>query len=94
MGGRVLDLPLTEQLLWQTYRYGPLLEPENDGRFESTAASIASTMSVPFTLLAFHHDQRGDTAAVLKNLERAQQIAPSEALEAALRGYGRRMPVK
>ena len=94
VGGRLVDLPLTEQLLWQTYRYGPLLGPENDGRLESTSASIASTMSVPFTLVAFHHDQRGDTAAVLKNLERAQQIAPSEALEAALTGYGRRMPVK
>jgi hypothetical protein len=94
VGGRLVDLPLTEQLLWQTYRYGPLLGPENDGRLESTAASIASTMSVPFTLVAFHHDQRGDTAAVVKNLERAQQIAPSEALDAALRGYGRRMPVK
>jgi hypothetical protein len=92
VGGRMVDLPLTEQLLWQTYRYGPLLGPENDGRFESTAASIASTMSVPFTLVAFHYDQRGDTAAVLRNLERAQQIAPSEALEAALRGYGRRLP--
>jgi hypothetical protein len=92
VGGRLVDLPLTETLLWQTYRYGPLLGPENDGDLESTSASIASTLSIPFTLIAYHHDQRGDSAAVLKNLERAQQIAPSPALEAALKGYGQRMP--
>jgi hypothetical protein len=87
VGGRPVDLPLTEQLLWQTYRYGALLSPENDGRLESTSASIASTLSIPFTLVAYHHDQRGDSAAVLKNLERAQQLAPSAALESALKGY-------
>jgi hypothetical protein len=90
VGGRLVDLPLTETLLWRTYRYGALLEPGNDGEFESTSASIASTLSIPFTLIAYHHDQRGDSAAVVKNLERAQQLAPSAALEAALQGYGGR----
>jgi hypothetical protein len=92
VGGRPVDLPLTEALLWQTYRYGPLLGPENDGHLESTSASIASTLSIPYTLVAYHYDQRGDSAAVLKNLERAQQIAPSAALESALKGYRQRMP--
>ena len=92
VGGRMVDLPLTEQLLWTTYRYGPLLAPENDGRLESTSASIASTMSIPFTLAAYHYDQLGDTAAVIRHLERAQRIAPSEAIESALKAYRYRLP--
>jgi hypothetical protein len=91
VSGRVMDLPLTRTLIWDTYRYGALLTSSNT-KLESTAASIASTMSIPFTLAAYHYDRMGDSTAVLQNLERAQQLAPSEAIETALSAYRRRVP--
>ncbi|HEX5633271.1 MAG TPA: hypothetical protein VFX50_08590, partial [Gemmatimonadales bacterium] len=88
VGGNLIDVPLTEQLAWETYRYGPLLH--EDARYlESTSASIASTLSIPFSLLAYAADVRGDTAGVVRQLEQAARIAPSEALESALTAYGR-----
>jgi hypothetical protein len=88
IGGVLIDVPLTRTLAWETYRYGPLLT-EDTRRLESTSASIASTLSIPFSLLAYADDVQGDTASVKKQLERAARIAPSEALEAALEAYGR-----
>ena len=86
IGNVAVDMPLTQRLAWDTYRYGALLSGTTD-RLESTAASMASSLSIPFTILAYHADAVGDTAAVVKNLERAQQIAPNEAIESALRSY-------
>jgi hypothetical protein len=88
IGGGLIDVPLTRTLAWETYRYGPLLT-EDTRRLESTSASIASTLSIPFSLLAYADDVRGDTVSVRKQLERAARIAPSEALDAALEAYGR-----
>ena len=70
---------------WDTYRYGALLTG-NTKDLESTSASFASSLSIPFTLLAFEFDRHGDTAAVIRNLERADRVAPNEAIQAALRG--------
>ena len=86
IGNVAVDMPLTQRLAWDTYRYGALLSGTTD-RLESTAASMASSLSIPFTILAYHADAVGDTAAAVKNLERAQQIAPNEAIESALRSY-------
>ena len=86
IGNTAVDMPLTRRLAWDTYRYGALLTGPTD-RLESTAASMASSLSIPFTILAYHADAVGDTAAVVKNLERAQQIAPNEAIRSALAAY-------
>ena len=86
IGNIAVDIPLTRRLAWETYQYGFLLSGRTD-RLESTAASMASSLSIPFTILAYHADAMGDTAAVVKNLERAQQIAPNEAIQAALAAY-------
>ena len=86
VGNVAVDMPLTQRLAWDTYRYGFLLSGETD-RLESTAASMASSLSIPFTILAYHADMMGDTAAVVKNLERAEQIAPNEAVRSALTAY-------
>jgi hypothetical protein len=48
---------------------------------------MASSLSIPFTILAYHADAVGDTAGVVKNLERAEQVAPKEAVRAALTSY-------
>jgi hypothetical protein len=85
IGNVPFDFPLTDTLAWQTYRYGDLLTRDTR-RLESTSASMASSLSIPFTLLAFQYDRLGDTAKVIENLERADRIAPNEAIEAALRG--------
>ncbi len=86
IGNVAVDMPLTQRLAWETYRYGYLLTGTTD-RLESTAASMASSLSIPFTILAYHADAVGDTAAVVKNLERAEQIAPNEAIRSALAAY-------
>ena len=86
IGNIAVDIPLTQRLAWETYQYGFLLKGRTD-RLESTSASMASSLSIPFTILAYHADALGDTAAVMKNLERAQQIAPNEAIQAALTAF-------
>jgi hypothetical protein len=86
VGSAAVDMPLTQRLAWDTYRYGDLLTGRTSD-LESTAASMASSLSIPFTILAYHADAVGDTAAVVKNLERANQIAPNEAVQAALTAY-------
>ena len=86
IGNVAVDIPLTQRLAWDTYQYGALLEGTTD-RLESTAASMASSLSIPFTILAYHADAIGDTSAVVKNLERAEQIAPNEAIRSALTAY-------
>jgi hypothetical protein len=86
IGNVAVDMPLTQRLAWDTYRYGALLSGTTD-QLESTAASMASSLSIPFTILAYHADTVGDTAAVVKTLERAEQIAPNEAIRSALAAY-------
>jgi len=86
IGNVPVDIALTRRLAWDTYRYGALLSGRTD-RLESTAASMASSLSIPFTILAYHADAVGDTAGVVKNLERAEQVAPNEAVRAALTSY-------
>ncbi len=81
-----VDMPLTQRLAWETYQYGYLLDGTTN-RLESTAASMASSLSIPFTILAYHADAVGDTSGVIRNLERAEQIAPNEAIRAALTAY-------
>ncbi len=88
LGGVALDMKLTERLVWDTYRYGYLLTRKTSG-LESTSNSFAASLSVPFTQLAFVADQRGDSAGVIKNLERAERIAPSAELRQAIEGYQR-----
>ena len=88
LGGVQLDVTLTERLVWDTYRYGYLLKRPATG-LESTANSFAASLSVPFTQLAFVADQRGDSVGVIKNLERAERLAPSPELRQAIQGYQR-----
>ncbi|MCU0620918.1 MAG: DUF2723 domain-containing protein [Gemmatimonadales bacterium] len=87
MSGAALDLPLTTELLWSTYRYGPLPEEAGGRRLDPTSAGIASTMSIPFTLLAYQASLVADSAGVVKHLQRAQQLAPDEAIARSLEAF-------
>ncbi len=81
-GGRPVDIPATRRLAWNTYRYAGLLAGE-PAELESTSASIANTLSLPFAQLAAAAEARGDSADVARNLERSLQLAPNPALRAA-----------
>jgi hypothetical protein len=78
-----LDIPTTERLVWETYRYGALLEGDVTS-LESTSASIAATLSLPFTQLAYAYSARGQHDKLLRAVERATQLSPSSSLRTAL----------
>jgi hypothetical protein len=83
LAGAPLDLPTTERLVWDTYRYGGLLAGDVT-RLESTSASIASTLSLPFTQLTYAYSARGQQEKMTRALERAMQLTPNTALRSAL----------
>jgi len=83
LAGAPLDIPTTERLVWETYRYGRLLEGDVT-KLESTSASIASTLSLPFTQLSYAYSDRGQEDKLLRTLERAIQLTPNTALRTAL----------
>ena len=83
LAGAPLDLPTTERLLWETYRYAGLLEGDVTN-LESTSASIASTLSLPYTQLAYAYSERGQYEKMERALDRAMRLSPNPALRAAL----------
>jgi hypothetical protein len=83
LAGAPLDIPTTERLLWETYRYAGLLEGDVT-KLESTSASIASTMSLPYTQLAYAYSERGQYEKMERALDRAMRLSPNPALRAAL----------
>jgi hypothetical protein len=91
MMGAPLELPMTERLLMETYRYARLLEgPRRE--LESTASGIASTLGLPFTQMAYAMEQRGDTAKTILFLERAALLSGNPAVAAALEELKRTAP--
>ena len=83
LAGAPLDIPTTERLMWETYRYAGLLEGDVT-KLESTSASIASTLSLPYTQLAYAYSARGQYDKMEKALDRAMQLTPNPQLRAAL----------
>ncbi|MEO7136518.1 MAG: hypothetical protein ABI037_02260, partial [Gemmatimonadales bacterium] len=83
LAGAPVDLPLTERLVRETYRYSGLLEGDVT-RLESTSASIASTLSFPFVQLAYAFSDRGQLEKLRKALDYALKLSPNPALRAAL----------
>ncbi|HYF38862.1 MAG TPA: DUF2723 domain-containing protein [Gemmatimonadales bacterium] len=83
LAGAPLDMPTTERLVWETYRYGGLLEGDVT-TLESTSASIASTLSLPFTQLAYAYSARGQRDKLARAADRAIQLSPNPSLRAAL----------
>jgi hypothetical protein len=83
LAGAPLDIPTTERLLWETYRYAGLLEGDVT-ELESTSASIASTLSLPYTQLAYAYSERGQYEKMERALDRAMRLTPNPALRAAL----------
>jgi Protein of unknown function (DUF2723) len=83
LAGVPLDLPTTERLVWETYRYAGLLEGDVD-RLESTTSSIASTLSFPFVQLAYAYSSRRNEEKLQRAFEYALKLSPNPAVRAAL----------
>ena len=83
LAGAPLDIPTTERLVWDTYRYAGLLDGDVT-KLESTSASIAATLSLPFTQLTYAYSARGQQEKLSQALQRAMQLTPNPALRTAL----------
>jgi hypothetical protein len=83
LAGAPLDIPTTERLVWDTYRYADLLHADVT-KLESTSASIASTLSLPFTQLTYGYSARGQQEKMLRALGWAMKLTPNPALRTAL----------
>jgi hypothetical protein len=88
VGGIPVDVPVTNRLAWETYRYADLLA-EGSSSLETTEASMARALALPFTVLAFVHESEGRPDQMIRNLEQAVKLNPDPALASALDQLGR-----
>jgi len=83
LAGAPLDIPTTERLVWETYRYAGLLQGDAT-TLESTSAGIASTLSFPFVQLAYAFSAQGDHEKLQRTLDYALKLSPNAAMRSAL----------
>lgn len=83
LAGVPLDIPVTEHLVWETYRYAGLLEQEG-GPFESTSALAASSLATPAIQLAYVYAGRSDTVRAERAIDRAARLSSNPGLRTAL----------
>jgi hypothetical protein len=83
LAGAPLDISATEELMDETYRYAGLFQGDVT-RLESTAGSIASTLGLPYTQLAYAYGSRGEYDKMEHALDRAMRLSPNPSLRAAL----------
>jgi hypothetical protein len=81
--GVPLDIPTTDRLVWETYRYAGLGETSS-AALEPTARGVAGNLALPFAQLAYAYQGKGDGPNAVKNLERASKLSPNPALKRAL----------
>jgi hypothetical protein len=83
LAGVPMDVATTEALVWQTYRYGNLLEKGASG-LEPTSASVAASLALPFVELVYTYQSRGEREKMDRVLRRAEKLSPNPDLRAAL----------
>lgn len=83
LAGALLDVPTTDRLVWETYRYAGLRTTASRD-LEITSRSFASTLALPPTQLAYAYQSAGDEARMVRNLELAFELSPNPALASAL----------
>jgi hypothetical protein len=81
--GVSMDVPTTDRLMWETYRYAGLGRI-NSAKLEPTARGVAGNLALPFAQLAYAYMSQNNRDAALKNLERASNISPNPALRQGL----------
>ncbi len=82
--GVLLDLPRTDSLAWQVYRYSRLLEQDTLS-LGPTEKNIASNLSLPFISLGQAYELLGDRAKGIANLQRAYLLSPNPQMGELLR---------
>jgi hypothetical protein len=81
--GVPLDVPITERLVFDTYRYADL--PRRGARdLETTSATIAATLGLPPALLVYAHARTRDLPAMRRALDLSASLSGSPELRAAL----------
>jgi hypothetical protein len=83
LAGVPLDIPTTERLVFDTYRYAELPERGAEG-LESTSASIAATLGLPPALLVYGYESRGGRRRMERALALAVSLSANPGLRAAL----------
>ena len=83
LAGAPLDVPATETLAYEVYRYAALLEKGAAG-LDPTSASAAATLALPFVQLVYAHQDAGDQLKLERALVRAVKLAPDPQLREAL----------
>ncbi|MEO7985052.1 MAG: DUF2723 domain-containing protein [Gemmatimonadales bacterium] len=82
--GAPLDVPATERLMSETYRYAGLLRREG-GVLESTSRSAAASLATPFVQLVYAYAAREDRPGMEKALDAAARLSPNPGVRSALR---------
>ncbi len=83
LAGALLDVPTTDRLVWETFRYGNL-RTRPSGSMDVTGRSFAATLALPATQLAYAYQSLGDGPMMVRNLELAGRLSPNPAIAAAL----------
>ena len=81
--GVPVDVPTTDRLVFDTYRYADLLERGAEG-LENTSASVAATLGLPPALLVYAHAGRGELDPMRRALKMAVALSANPDLGAAL----------
>ncbi len=83
LAGAPLDLPATETLVFDVYRYAGLLEEGATG-LEPTPASAAASLSLPLVQLVYAYHGRGDREKAERALLAAGKLSPNPDMREAL----------
>jgi hypothetical protein len=83
LAGTPLDVPATETLAFDVYRYAGLLK-EGAAGLDPTSASAAASLSLPFVQLVYTYQDTGDTLKLERALGHAVKLAPEPQLRSAL----------
>lgn len=77
--GVPVDVPRTDSLAWEVYRYARLLDVDSLD-LDPTNRNIATNLSIPFLSLGQAYDYLGDTERAVENFARAYHLSPSPQL--------------
>jgi len=78
-----VDIPRTDSLAWNIYRYAGLFDVDSLDLYP-TERNIATNLTLPFLTLSRAYQLRGDLEAARRNLERAYHLTADPSYRAAL----------
>jgi hypothetical protein len=78
-----LDVPITERLVFDTYRYADLLQRGAES-METTSAGIANSLAFPPVQLAYAYSTRGETAKMERAIDYATRLSTNPDIRVTL----------